>query len=140
MAHGPVAVVRRWFDILWNKRDPSVIDELLTDESVRHSDEGPLRGPNDFRTKQYEPLVAAFPTLNVMVEGMLCQGDEVLVRWSAIGIHTGDGLGMKATHKPVTFRGMTWIRGKDGKLGEGWQTSNIVEVFRQLGESSKGGS
>lgn len=138
MAHDPAAVVRRWFDMLWNKRDPSVIDELLTSESVCHSDEGPLRGPDDFRTKQYEPLVTAFPILDVKVEGMLCAGDEVVVRWSATGVHTGDGLGMKATHKAVTFRGMTWIRVKDGKLGEGWQTSNIVEVFRQLGESAGG--
>jgi steroid delta-isomerase-like uncharacterized protein len=133
MVHDPVAVVRRWFDVLWNERNAAVIDELLTADSVCHSDEGPLRGPDGFRAKQYEPLVTAFPDLKVSLEGVLRDGDEVVVRWSAEGVHTGDALGIKATNRPVTFRGMTWIRVKDGKMSEGWQSSNIVEVFRQLG-------
>ena len=80
------------------------------------------------------PFTTAFSTLKVVVEGTVCDGDQVVVRWCATGVHSGDGLGMKATHKPVTLRGMTWIRMKDGKFHEGWQSSNITEVMRSLPE------
>ena len=132
MTHDPVAVVRRWFETLWNERNAAVIDELLTADSVCHADDGPIRGPDEFRARQYDPILAAFPDIRVSVDGLLREGDEVVVRWSATGRHTGEALGMKATRKTVTFRGMSWIRVKDGKFADGWQTSNIPEVLRQL--------
>jgi len=129
------AVALRWFEEVWNQRNEAVIDELMSPDGVCYLDDGPLHGPDEFRTRQYEPFTKAFSSLNVTVEGTVCEGDEVVVRWSATGVHTGEGLGFKATNTPVTFRGTTWIRVKDGKLHEGWQTSNIPEVLRQLGES-----
>lgn len=138
MAHDPVAVVRRWFDTLWNERNAAVIDELLTADSVCHADDGVMRGPDDFRTRQYEPILAAFPDIRVTVDGLMRDGDEVVVRWTATGRHTGEAMGMRATNRAVTFRGMSWIRVKDGKLGEGWQMSNIPEVLRRLAEPGGG--
>jgi hypothetical protein len=32
----------------------------------------------------------------------------------------------------VLFRGMSWIRIRDGKFQEGWQSSNIPEQLRSL--------
>jgi hypothetical protein len=40
------------------------------------------------------------------------------------------------THEAVTFRGITWVHVRDGKLREGWQSSNIPEVTRMLAASS----
>jgi predicted ester cyclase len=97
-----------------------------------------MRGPNEFRERQYAPLVAAFPDIRVEVESVIAQGDQVAVRWSASGIHSGDGLGFPQTNEPVTFRGISWIQVRDGKLMEGWQSSNITEVVRGLAAKSSG--
>ena len=126
------AVALRWFEEVWNQRKEAVIHELMSADAVCHLDDGPLRGPDEFYARQYVPFTSAFSTLKVVVEGTVCDGDQVVVRWCATGVHTGDGLGMKATNKPVTLRGMTWIRMKDGKFHEGWQASNITDVFRSL--------
>lgn len=126
------ALVRRWFDEVWNDRKDSLIDDLIDDESVCIVDDGPMRGAAEFRQRQYAPFLAAFPDLKVEVEAVLADRDEVAVRWSATGTHTGDGLGFPATNRRAAFRGMSWIHVRDGRLREGWQSSNIAEVVRGL--------
>ncbi len=136
MSQENVDVVHRWFEEVWNQRQASLIDELLTPESVCYTDTGPLRGPEEFKTRQYQPFLDAFPDLHVEVEAVLAQGDQVVVRWKASGHHAGEGLGCAPTHRPTTFEGISWIQVKEGKLGEGWQSSNISEVVRSLASPS----
>jgi predicted ester cyclase len=136
MSQQNIALVRRWFDEVWNQRRGELIDELITEESVCHADEGPIRGPAEFRERQYAPLLAAFPDIRVEIEATIAQGDEVVVRWRATGIHSGDGLGFRATNRDTLFRGITWIHIRVGKLREGWQSSNIPEVIRELSAAS----
>ena len=126
------ALVRRWFEEVWNQRRDATIDELVTPESVCFADEGPIRGPEEFRERMYRPFLAAFPDLRVEVEALIAQGDSVAVRWVATGTHHGEGLGCPPTRRPVTFRGMTWVEVRDGKLRDGWQTSDIPAVVRGL--------
>src|SRR5262245_39594540 len=104
------AVARRWFEEVWNQRRDQTIDELLTPHSVCHTDEGPIVGKEEFRARMYVPLLSAFPDLRVEVEGVTGQGDDVVVRWSAAGTHSGDGLGFAPTGKGVILRGITWMR------------------------------
>jgi steroid delta-isomerase-like uncharacterized protein len=125
-------LVRRLFDEVWNGRNEAMIEELLDEDSVCYADDGPMRGPTEFRKRQFEPFLAAFPDLHVEVEDVLWQGDQVVVRWCATGSHKGEGLGFPPTERPASFRGVSWIRVRDGKLGEGWQFSNIPVVLRSL--------
>jgi steroid delta-isomerase-like uncharacterized protein len=97
-----------------------------------------VRGKDDFRQQMYLPLLRAFPDLHVQVEGIVSSSDdEVVVRWTATGTHTGEGLPIAPTNKPASFAGISWIRVRDGKFQEGWQSSNIADVIRQLGESER---
>src|SRR5262245_36466934 len=120
MAIDNVKLARRWFEEVWNQRRTDTIDELLTDESVSHSESGPLRGKEEFVERSHSVFLAAFPDLRLTIEGTVAEGDEVVVRWSATGTHAGDSLGFPATGRNVTFRGMTCIRFRDGKMVEGW--------------------
>ena len=128
------AVVLRWFEEVWNERRSEAIDELMTDESVCYTDQGPMRGGEEFRQQQYLPLLSAFPDLRVQVDGIVDSDEEVVVRWSAHGTHTGEGLPIPPTMNPASFTGISWIRVRDGKLHEGWQASNIAEVLRRLAD------
>jgi steroid delta-isomerase-like uncharacterized protein len=125
-------LVRRWFEDVWNHRRAEAIDELLTDESVCHADQGPMRGPAGFREQQVVPFLSAFPDLRVEIEAILAEGDQVAVRWRAEGTHTGGGIGLPPTNRPASFRGISWICVREGKFCEGWQVSNIPEVVRSL--------
>lgn len=136
MSDENVSLVLRWFDEVWNQRRTETIDELLTEQSICYTDQGPLRGCEEFRQRQYQPLVEAFPDLRVQVDGVVASQGEVVVRWTATGTHTGKGLPIPPTHRSVSFTGISWIRVRDGKLWEGWQSSNIAEVLRSLSEPS----
>ncbi|MDB5392342.1 MAG: SnoaL-like polyketide cyclase [Planctomycetaceae bacterium] len=132
MSTANIQLVQRWFEEVWNQRRAETIDELLTADSVCYADDGPLRGPEEFRSRQHTPFISAFPDLRVEIEATISQGDQVVVRWNATAQHAGNGLGIPATLEKVTFRGVTWILVCDGKLAEGWQYSNIPEVLREL--------
>ncbi len=132
MSQDNIAIAHRWFEEVWNQRRPETIDELLAEESVCHADDGPIRGPQEFKERQHVPFLGAFPDIRIKVEAVLAHGDQVVVRWLATGTHDGEGLGIPPTNRPVTLRGITWLRIKDGKLMEGWQHSNIPEVIRGL--------
>lgn len=131
MSSDNLAVVRRWFEEVWNQRRGEAIDEVLTAASVCHTDDGPMTGPEEFRGRQYVPLLAAFPDLRVEVEDTVSQGEVVVVRWCARGTHSGTGLG-PASGRQVCLRGLSWIRVEGGKFAEGWQSSNVAEVLRGL--------
>ena len=133
------SLLLRWFDEVWNQRRTETIDELIEDDSVCYTEQGPMRGAAEFRQLQYEPMVSAFPDLRVEVDGVVVGEGEAAVRWTATGTHTGEGLPAAPTGQPVVFQGVSWIRVRDGKFREGWQWSNAIEVIRHLGESSPGG-
>lgn len=132
MATDPRVVVLRWFEEVWNLRRLPTIDELLDDESVCYSELGPIRGRAGFRERMFQPFLAAFPDLRVIVEDLIAEEDKVAVRWTAQGTHSGSGLGLKKTDNPVRIHGMTWIRVEEGRIREGWQASNMSEVFQSL--------
>jgi steroid delta-isomerase-like uncharacterized protein len=133
MATENVSLARRWFEEVWNQRRTDTIDDLLTDESVSHSESGPLRGKREFKERAHAVFLSAFPDLRMTVEGTVAEGDQVVVRWAATGTHLGDGLGFPATGQKVAFRGMTWIRFRDGKMVEGadcWNQAGLIGSLR----------
>ena len=128
----PSTLIRRWFDEVWQQRRPEVIDEFVADDGVCYAEQGQLVGPQQFKQEVYYPMVAAFPDLNVTVDEVIESGETVVVRWSVKATHLGDALGFAPTHRGVTFTGITWVRFKEGKFSEGWQSSNIPVVLQQL--------
>lgn len=127
-------LARRWFEEVWNQRRAETVRELVADDGVCDSEGGSLRGPDEFLTQVYTPFLATFPDLRMDVAGTVSEGDEVVVRWRARGTHQGDGLGVPATGRKVDFRGMTWIRFRDGQMVQGldcWNQAALVEALKQ---------
>ena len=56
----------------------------------------------------------------------------MVVRWAAAGTHTGPGLGVPPSGRKVRFRGMTWMRFRDGKLVEGQDSWNLAGLLQAL--------
>ena len=122
----------RWFDEIWNQRRIETARELLTDESISRSEGGELRGFDGFVELHYTPLVSTFPDLRVTIDAAISEGDEVAVRWTASGTHSGDGMGMAPSGRRFSIRGMTWMRCRDGKLLEGWDSWNQAGFLQAL--------
>lgn len=131
-----VALVRRWFEEVWNKGRAEAIDEMFDEEGVAHglADEtgGPLRGPANFRAF-HRKFREAFPGVEVSVEDAISEGDKVAARCTVRGRHEGDTLGFAATRRGVEFTGMTFARVRDGKIVEAWNNFDFMTMYRQLG-------
>lgn len=128
-----VALAHRWFEEVWNQRRFEIIDELLSPDSRCISSEGAVIGREGFREKMLSPLLAAFPDVSVTIDGTLAQGDEVVVRWTARGTYTGEGLGFPANGRTFVAPGMTWIRYDHGRMREGlncWDFGGLVAGLR----------
>ena len=132
------ALLRRWFEEVWNKGRSDAIDEMLATDGVVHgrSDDAqsPLKGPSGFKPI-HEKFRGAFPDINVDVEDVIAEGDKVAVRCSVKGKHTGDHLGIAASNAPVEFGGIAIVRIKDGKIVEAWNHFDFMTMNRQIGLS-----
>jgi steroid delta-isomerase-like uncharacterized protein len=130
------ALLRRWFDEVWNKGNAEAIDELFAPDGVAHGlsdDESmPMKGPSDFRPF-HTAFRGAFPDIEVIVEDMIAEGDKVVARCSVRGKHTGDNLGIKASNSPVLFTGIAIVRIRDGKIVEAWNNFDFMKMNRQIG-------
>lgn len=130
------ALLRRWFDEVWNKGNADAIDEILAADGIAHGlsdDESkPLQGPSDFKPF-HATFRGAFPDIEVVVEDMIAEGDLVAARCSVRGKHTGDHLGIAASNAPVQFTGISMVRIKDGKIVEGWNNFDFMKMNKQIG-------
>jgi len=130
------AVLRRWFDEVWNNARADVIEELFDENGIAHglSDDpsNPIRGPRDYRPF-YEAFRQGFPNLKVTIEDMVAEGDKVAARCSVRGTHEGHFLGREATQSPVEITGITIVRIDNGKIVEAWNNFDFMTLYKQVG-------
>jgi steroid delta-isomerase-like uncharacterized protein len=115
----------RWFDEIWSRKNPGAIHEMMAPEGVGCTEGGVVIGPEAFVEEMFKPLNAAFPDLHLTLHGVIAEGDDAVVRWTAVATHAGPLGGIPATGKKVTFSGMTWLRFRDGKVIEGADRWNL---------------
>jgi steroid delta-isomerase-like uncharacterized protein len=125
------ALARRWFEEVWGQRRDAAVSELMADPCDGHMEGGEVRNPADFLAAR-AALLAAFPDLAVKVEDVIAEGDKAVVRWSAAGTHRGGDLGVAASGRKASFRGMSWIRFANGRIVEGWDSWNMGRLLQEL--------
>ena len=129
---------RRWFEEVWNQGRTRAIDELLAPDCVAHGlgEEGqPLRGPEHFR-RFYDQFRSAFPDVRVQVEDVIAEGDKTAVRFSFRATHSGHGLGVPPTGRPVNVTGMVAMRWANGQIAEAWNEFDAAALLRQITQTA----
>jgi len=133
MSQAPEAVVREWFEQLWNQKKIDTIERLFASDGIAHGLSGEeMKGPEGFRAF-YTSFSEAFPDLHIEVLRAIVQGEFVVTHSRVTGMHTGHTLGVAATGRPVVFEGMTIVRVVDGKIVEGWNCYDFLSMYQQLG-------
>ena len=132
------AIVRRWFDQVWNKKRLDVVDELLAPTTIDHGlpDVGPGRGAFRHYAEQF---LQAFPDLYVAIEELRGDGDMVEVRGVYRATHKGTWAGHKATGNKVEWPLRSRMRVAEGKIVEAWSEIDTEAFMRQLVEKDEDG-
>jgi len=128
------ALARRVLEEMFNKGNLDVADKLLAPDYVDHDPAMPedIHGPEGF--KEYVGAYrSAFSDLHLEIEEQIAEGDKVVTRWTGTGTHDGELAGIAPTGKWVTLPGMEIVRISGGKLVEGWEGYDSMNMMRQLG-------
>jgi steroid delta-isomerase-like uncharacterized protein len=128
-------IFRRWFEEVWNQGREATIDAMFAPAGIAYGLGGPdehHRGPAAFKPF-WAQLRNAFPDIRFAIDDTVEQGDLVAGRWSAAMTHTGDGLGVPATQKPLSITGMSFMRIADGQIVEAWNNWDQHVLVRELG-------
>jgi steroid delta-isomerase-like uncharacterized protein len=135
MEHPDAAtLMRRWFDEIWNEGRIESVDELLAEDALMWGIARPdqsSRGGAEFK-EFYHHQRSATPDVKINLDQVVQEGDTAFARWTVTGTHTGDGLGIPATNKTITLKGMSACRASNGKIVEGWNIWDQIGLARQL--------
>jgi steroid delta-isomerase-like uncharacterized protein len=124
------AVVRRFYEEVFNARNLGAVDEVLAPDGVDHT----FGSQNTEQAKQFFAMVhQAFPDLHVEVHDVIAEGDLVAARVSYTGTHQGEFLGIAATGKQCRTDGVAFIRLQDGRQAEHWGGPDTLSLLMQLG-------
>jgi predicted ester cyclase len=124
-----------WFEEVWNKGREEAIDEMALPDAktygLAHPDGTAVNAREAFKVF-HKQFCSTFSDIRVDVKHTLSEGDYTMARCVVTGVHTGDGLGIPATKREVSFTGMCLVRLHDGKLAEAWNNFDLDSVYRQL--------
>ncbi len=124
------ALLRRFIEDL-SEGSLALFDELYTN-CVYHSPlTGELKG--EALKKFIASILAAFPDRRFTIEDQVAETDKVVTRYSFVGTHQGEIMGIAPTGKRVTFSGMVIDRIVEGKIVEEREEWDTLGMMQQLG-------
>lgn len=127
------ALVQRFYEEVFNKKNIAAIDELCDPNIVDHS-AMPGQAPGRQGLKDaFSLYVNAFPDIRVNVEEIIAERDLVATRFTGEGTHRGELFGTAPTGKKIKFNGIDIIRVKNGKAVEAWHQGDDMVGLMQLG-------
>jgi len=109
-------------------------EEVVHPDYVSHGAGGAVtHGLEGFR-QQIMLFKTGFPDLLIRAVDVLVHDDRVAWRVDGTGTHTGPFMGVPATSREVTFRGLFMARvSADGRILENWSAVDLLGVLMQLG-------
>jgi predicted ester cyclase/2-polyprenyl-3-methyl-5-hydroxy-6-metoxy-1,4-benzoquinol methylase len=127
------SLVRRFYEEI-DKGNLAAIDELVAYDYVDHSPPPfPGLSPGREGVKQaFELFWEATPGYH-RIDDQIAEGDKVVTRLTAIGLHEGDLPGIPKTGNKLEMTAIVIHRIADGKLVEKWSNKDVLGFLQQLG-------
>jgi transcriptional regulator with XRE-family HTH domain len=125
------AMLKRWFDGLWNHLDLSVIDELIVPEFAFHAETGVVRNRQEMRERVLK-FRESFSDFDFVVEQTSDLVDAVVCRWRVAMTHSGPWLDLPATGRRVVVNGSSWVQLIGDKFGDAWDYWDPALVYAEL--------
>lgn len=128
-------LVRTYFAEVWSKGDPAAFDRMLTADFRDHDPSMPPEmttgiGGNREAVKMFR---GAFPDLKFTVDELVAEGDRVVARFTGVGTHKGDLMGLAPTGKKISVTGTSTSRIKQDKIAESWTNWDAAGMAQQIG-------
>jgi steroid delta-isomerase-like uncharacterized protein len=113
-----------------NRQDLTLLDDLVVTEYV--NPQMMIQSREDFKqilAMQYK----GFPDIHRTIEDIIADEENVWIRVTITGTHTGDYRGIAPTGKKFVMEAVPRYNIVNGKIVEGWSVWNTMDLFKQLG-------
>lgn len=132
------ALVRRFYDEIWNQREFSAAEELLAEDvSFRGSLGSACQGRSEFLS-YVRSVTEALSGYCCEINEMVADGAHAAAKVTFSGVHTGDFLGYPPTNQTVQWNGAAFFTEKDGRLVDVWVLGDLAALTRLLEEQAHG--
>jgi len=133
------ALAMRYFGAV-ESGDLEAVKEIFSPDFILHHTTGQdwsLEKTIETVKKQHEQSEVMLPDVTFINEDTIVNGDKAVLMFTFKGTHKGDVEGIPATGNAVEGRSITIFRFENGKIAEGWQESNVLRLYQQLGMELK---
>ena len=127
------AVIGRFIEEVINQGKLNAADELVQENFIELD---PLPGQRQGREGLKEAIAmmrAAFPDMHWVADETIAAGEKVVTRFTWTGTHRGTFLGIPATGRPVTVKGVVIDRLSGGKMADSRILMDSLGMMQQLG-------
>ena len=131
------AVVRRFYEEVFNERREDVIPKIISPDYVDYGHNPPGRGPQG-ALDDLRGVEAVSNDARYEIEDMVTAGDTVAVRWTGRLSHTGTIAGIEPTGKQLTLSGMSFYKLRNGQITETRNQVDMLGLLTQLGAVPQG--
>ena len=138
MAAQNAELSRRIFEDVWNRKNLSAIDELMSADYVHHDPSSPAVPSGVDGYKQFvNYYMNAFPDAHFTIDDAFTDGQNEVTRWTVVGTHEGELAGIPRTGRRFSVTGISIARIVNGKITESWNSWDALGLMQQLGVVSE---
>ena len=127
------AIIQRFIDEVINRGRYDICDEIVAQDFLELD---PLPGQRQGREGLKEIIAmmrSAFPDIHWVTDESISSGDKVVTRFTWTGTHRGDFLGIPATGRPVTVKGVVIDRLTESRMADSRILMDTFSLMMQLG-------
>ena len=106
------ALVRRYFEEAWVKRNLAAVDDFMVPNYTEHQIPDGRLTSRDSLKQLLAMYYRAFPDMKSVLHEILAQGNRVMYRWSVSATHLGLGTGGRhyPADAPETYSNVSTLR------------------------------
>ena len=134
------ALVRRYYEEILNKRDPSLVEELFAQNYVFHIPDTPPKLPPGLEGfKQFvTEFLSSYTNLHFTIEDQIAEGDKVVTRVTGHSENVGPLKGARPASPEVAAKadsvpGISIERIVDNKIVESWGVFDTSAMYELAG-------
>lgn len=127
------SIIRRWLTT-WNEQNLEAFYNGFDPQCVFHTlTEYGLPPTLESYKAMITSTLAAFPDMRNHLEEIVAEGDQVVVRVTEKGTHTGTWQNIPATNKQVAYQETVFYRLANGKIIEWTYFPDMLSLLKQVG-------
>jgi len=126
------AIIRRYREV-HNQNNMDALNEIVAADLIAHSQLPNVPPGREGGKMVHQGSLASFPDGKTTTNDLVAEGDKVVERFTFVGTHKGEFLGIPATGKQITVTGMSVFRIANGKIVEHWGENDAMGLLTQMG-------